>query len=114
MSVGKAKNQNPRELRLDLRAVVYRHGKWWIAHCLETDLIAEGSSPARALKDLIELTATQIETAKDSGNLESIFRPAPPEIWTMFAFSRKVEVPRVRPKLRRSVERFEAREAILV
>ncbi len=112
-SMVKAKNNNSRELRLDLRAVIYRHGKWWIAHCLETDLVAEGNRPARALKELIELTATQIKAAMDSGDLESIFRPAPPEIWATFSFSREVELPPVRDALLRSVGRFEAREAVL-
>jgi hypothetical protein len=113
MAVGKTKTTKSRELRLDLRAVVYPHGKWWIAHCLEMDLVAEGNAPAQALKDLMELTATQIEVARDSGSLESIFRPAPPEIWTMFSFSREVDLPRVRRRLWRSVKRFEAREAVL-
>ena len=113
MSIGQVKKTNARELRLDLRAVVYPHGKWWIAHSLEMDLVAEGEGPKQALRDLIELTATQIEAAMSSGSLESIFRPAPPEIWAMFSFSREVSLPLVKPELWQSVDRFEAREAVL-
>ncbi len=111
-SMVKIKKDNSRELRLDLRAVIYRHGKWWIAHCLETDLVAESNKPAQALKELIELTATQIKTAMDSGELESIFRPAPPEIWATYSFSREFKLPPVRNSILRCVGRFEAREAV--
>ncbi len=103
---------NSRELKLDLRAVIYRHGKWWIAHCLETDLVAEGNTAGRALKDLLELTATQVKTAMEAGDLESIFRPAPAEIWTTYSFSRKVELPPIKDSLLGSLGRFEAREAL--
>ena len=66
------------ELRISLRAVVYPHGEWWIAHCLELDVVAEGRDRKTAIQDLMDLCATQIETAIDTGNLESVFRPAPP------------------------------------
>jgi hypothetical protein len=49
--------------RIDLRAVVYRHGKWWIAHCLELDLVAEGRDPSSAIKDLVDISATQVSAA---------------------------------------------------
>jgi hypothetical protein len=109
-----SKLQNHRELRIPLQAVVYRHAKWWIAHCLELDLVAEGKTPARALKDLMELSTTQIESAVDSGDLETVFRPAPSEVWALFSRSREVALPTVRKGLSRSVDRFEAREAVLL
>jgi hypothetical protein len=99
------------ELRVALRAVVYPHRKWWIAHCLELDLVAEGKSPEAALNDLMDLSITQVETAAQAGNLESVFCPAPPEIWTMFA--RAVDAPPLKRKPTTVVERFEAREAAL-
>jgi len=97
--------------RVPLRGVAYQQGKWWIAHCLELDLVAEGRDPIRALQDLMDLSATQVEAAIERGDLESVFRPAPPEIWAMFA--RAADAP-LRKKPPPPVERFEAREAILV
>ncbi|MGO8688871.1 MAG: hypothetical protein ACLQLG_04500 [Thermoguttaceae bacterium] len=100
-------------MRLDLRAVIYRHQRWWIAHCLELDLVAEGPTPASAFQDLRELSTSQIEAAKKMGNLESIFRAAPPEIWAMFFRARRASLPVKRKQTSGSVESFEAREAIL-
>jgi hypothetical protein len=96
--------------RIPLRAVAYQHGQWWIAHCLELDLVAEGKNPKKAFLDLIDLSTTQIETAIRNGDIESVFRAAPPEIWALF--SRAVDKP-VKSKLPKSVERFETREAVL-
>jgi len=99
-------------LRIDLRAVAFQEGEWWIAHCLELDLAAEGKSSADALRDLLDLVDTQIQTAVDSGRLESVFRPAPPQIWAMFSEAADVPLPG-KKNLHRLVERFEARKLSL-
>jgi hypothetical protein len=72
-------------VRLDLRILVYPEDSFWIAHCLETDLVAEGSSPKEAIEGLIDISNTQIEALLAEGDLNSLFSPAPPEIWRMFA-----------------------------
>jgi hypothetical protein len=108
-----AKAAAKQAFRIDLRAVVYPHGKWWIAHCLELDLVAEGRDPLSALKDLLELSATQVSAAMEAGDLQSIFRSAPPELWALF--SRASDLPaasRLR-RLPQPLQRFEAREAVL-
>jgi len=105
-----AKSRPKRELRIPLRAVAYQHGEWWIAHCLELDLVAESETPASAFRDLMDLVDTQIAAAIARGDLESVFRPAPPEIWAMF--SRAVDKP-ISRRPTRPVQRFEAREAVL-
>lgn len=105
------KANDKKMFRIPLRAVAYPHGNWWIAHCLELDLVAEGKTPEEAFRDLLDLSTTQIETAITAGNIESIFRAAPPEIWAMF--SRAIDKP-LKMKPSHSVESFEAREAVLV
>lgn len=100
-----------KDLRIPLRAVVYRHAEWWIAHCLELDLVAEGKTAEQALDDLLDLCVTQLETALAHGDLAGAFRSAPPEIWA--TFSRATDVP-MKKHFARPVERFEAREATLV
>lgn len=99
-----------RQPRIPLRAVVYPHQQWWIAHCLELDLAAEGSTPVRAARDLMDLAATMIDDAKLHGNLRTIFQSAPAEIWELYARSNDLTIG---VKLPRSVERFEMREAAL-
>ena len=97
-----------RKARLDLRAVIYQDDRWWIAHCLELDLPAEGKTPQEAVNALIPLIALQVDAALEHDDLPSIFRPAPPEIWTMFtvAASKRFHIPPP-PKV---VSRFKVRQ----
>lgn len=99
------------KVRLILRALIYREDCWWIAHCLELDLVAEGTSPVKAFENLQSLTQLQIATAMEEGDLQSIFRPAPPEIFAQFAIAHDQIIRRRPPK---SVERFDVRTLELV
>ncbi|MGA2034923.1 MAG: hypothetical protein ABSG68_21960 [Thermoguttaceae bacterium] len=105
-----AKTKTKNAFRVELRAVAYQHGRWWIAHCLELDLVAEGKTPIAAIEDVMDLSCTQIAEAVESGDIQSVFRAAPPEIWVMF--SKAADAP-VKHKPLYPVERFEAREAVL-
>lgn len=98
--------------RIDLRAVIYREEKHWIAHCLELDVVAEGKSQGQALSDLIDLCDFQIRVALEESDLESIFRPAPPQAWKMFTMGESIRLPRKKAAMQ--VHRFEARELELV
>ena len=93
-------------IRLTLRALIYQDDDWWIAHCLETDVVAEGNTPTKAFDNLQSLTAFQIETALEAGDLQSIFRQAPPEILSAFASGYDQHIRRRPPKV---VERFDVR-----
>jgi hypothetical protein len=91
---------------------VYREGGLWFAHCLELDIVAEGGTPAAAVKNTLELCAYQIETAVANGDLESIFRPAPSKFWSLFfSKTRKSRVPQS-PATKR-LHNFEARELVM-
>ena len=93
-------------VRLILRALIYRDDDWWVAHCLETDVVAEGNTPTQAFANLQSLTDLQIRTAMEDGDLQSIFRQAPPDILTLFASGYDQNIRRRPPK---SVERFDVR-----
>lgn len=99
----------PDPIRIQLRAVLYREDRWWIAHCLELDIVAHGDTAGEAAKDLIELVDMQIETAMENGDLPSIFRPAPPQIWGLYW---KGEDAPVADKPRQPVERLDVRELV--
>ena len=100
------------KIRVTLRIVVYRESRLWLAHCLELDIVAEGTTSAAAVKDLLDLCLLQIDVAGEEGDLESIFRPAPPEIWKMFFMSQKRKM--VKPPPGSAVEAIEERELSLV
>ena len=98
-------------IRIELRAVIYPDDGCWIAHCLELDVAAEGSSPIEAAESLVSLCDYQIDNAIQHGDLNTIFRPAPPEIWSLYAKAKDTKAmlkPGHGPTNR--INRFEARE----
>ena len=97
------------ELKIDLRAVTYREGSDWIAHCLELDIVAEGKTPMEALRNLRDLCQLQVRVAMEEGDISSVFRAAPPEIWKMYSLGDELDS----PKPTKPVTRFEARELAL-
>jgi hypothetical protein len=104
-------------LRINLSAVVYQEGDAWIAHCLELDIVSEGTSRDDALQGLVSLCDFQIKVAMEEGDLRSIFRPAPPEAWQMFVSGRQRMIAEGKAAHGKGgfdmpVERFEARELI--
>jgi predicted RNase H-like HicB family nuclease len=70
--------------KFELRIVAYREEGAWLAHCLEFDIVADGKTSKKAVRDLIDLCILQIKVAIEENGLPSIIRPAPAEIWTMF------------------------------
>jgi hypothetical protein len=84
------------KIRLDFRVLIYREEPFWIAHCLETDLVAEGKTVAEAVDSLIAISNVQIKSALEEGDLGSVFSPAPAEVWRMYAVA--VERPSRRPR----------------
>ncbi len=72
-------------IRLDFQVLIYPEGKFWIAHCLETDIASEGKTPKAAIKSLIDISNLQIEALLAEGDLSSLFSPAPRDIWRLFA-----------------------------
>jgi hypothetical protein len=60
-----------------------------IAHCLELDIVATGTSKEEADKDIKDLIAAQVDYCFSNGNLESLYHPAPPEVWKEFLATRE-------------------------
>ncbi|MCI0332691.1 MAG: hypothetical protein L0228_05670 [Planctomycetes bacterium] len=83
-------------IRLDFRVLIYKEAEFWIAHCLETDLVAEGASVTEAIDYLIDISNVQIQAAIEEGDLASLFSPAPADIWRMYAVA--AEGPSRRPR----------------
>ncbi len=96
-------------VRIDLRAVLYREGALWIAHCLELDIVAQGDTTAAALAQLAELCGAQVHAAIEDADLQSAFHAAPPEVWALYSRAAPaVLVPRLQPQT--PINRFEYRE----
>lgn len=79
----KVKREVYAEARFSLKFIFYREEDRWVGHCLETDTVVEGMTPAEAvrnLKDALELQITDALTKQDVGR---IYNPAPREYWRM-------------------------------
>lgn len=75
-----------------------KEGDLFIAHCLELDIVATGSSLEEANNDIIDLLLAQLKYAFANKNLDHLYRPAPPEVWREFyacreLLEREIKVP---------------------
>jgi hypothetical protein len=73
------------DLSINLSAIAFSEDGVWIAHCLELDIVADGKDVDDAISSLISLCDFQIRTAMEHGDLGSVYRSAPAEMWAMFA-----------------------------
>ncbi len=98
-------------IRLDFQVLVYRESAQYIAHCLETDLAAEGNSVKESLENLIDISNLQIESLMAEGDLNSLFSPAPPDIWRMFSMaSDRPSAPRRPARAVKPINRIRVRQ----
>lgn len=105
-------------LSINLSAIAYCADGVWIAHCLELDIVADGKDADDAIRSLISLCDFQIRTAMEHGDLESVFRAAPSEVWAMFAEGHEKILEEKKRSQRANcfeapVDRFEARQMCL-
>lgn len=52
-----------------------------VAHCLELDLVAEGSTAEEACTEILNVIDVHVRTCMQNDNLENLFFPAPKEVW---------------------------------
>lgn len=82
-----------KKARMPLRVVFYRDEgdkSFWVAHCLEFDLLGHGKTKLDAMQLLTEAVALQIENSLKAGNIKSLFTSAPAEYQMMYAEGRDI------------------------
>ena len=99
----------PDKIRLDFQVLIYPEDDFWIAHCLETDLVGEGDTADEAMQTLIDISNVQIQAAIDAGDLASIFSPAPPDLWRAYAVGKEKQSKRPKRAIK-SLNRLSVRE----
>ncbi len=72
-------------LRIPIRVVFYQENSFWVAHCLEFDLVGHGTSHEEALVTLTNAIRTQIEASAEFENPANLFSPAEGKYFRMFA-----------------------------
>lgn len=55
-----------------------RHGQWWVAHCLELNVAAQGRTLQEARRNLDEAIVLYLE---DAAQQRADFDPIPPTPW---------------------------------
>src|SRR6266851_9365634 len=71
--------------RVPIRVVFYKEAPYWIAHCLEFDLLGSGETKRDALAMLAEAIEIQVRATIESGNIENLIRPADAKYFLMYA-----------------------------
>lgn len=70
-----------------LRFLGYRDAEGWVAHCLETDLVGYGKTPAEAEEMLVQMTQMQFGFSVFKRDPSLIVRPAPPHIFELYSMA---------------------------
>lgn len=79
-------------LRIPLRIVFYREDDAWIAHCLEFNLLGDGTTREEAFAALREAVEIQFTESIKHDNLMNLFDPADAKYLRMFAAGKDVAV----------------------
>jgi hypothetical protein len=76
------------EIRLDV--LIKKEDNYYLAHCLQFDLVATSDTLEGVRKDIFDLCCAHIDYSYANDNLEFLFSPAPKEVWSEYlAMSKK-------------------------
>ena len=70
-------------MALTVHLLLYHEETWYVAHCLEFDLVAQGKTPLDAFKNLLDAIDVQATYAQEAGDWGQLFVPAPAEYWRL-------------------------------
>ncbi len=70
-------------MALTVHLLLYPEETWYVAHCLEFDLVAQGKTPLDAFKNLLDAIDVQAAYAQEAGDWGQLFVPAPAEYWRL-------------------------------
>ena len=70
--------------KLHLDIVITQEEDYWLAHCLQLDIVTTAETLERVKSDILDLIGVQISYAFEHNNLDNLFFPAPAEVWKKF------------------------------
>ena len=79
---------------------------FFIAHCLELDIVATGLTASEARMEILDLIKAQLDYAFNNDNLDNLYHPAPSEVWQEFYSCLNQEQERVCISEEEAVDRF--------
>ena len=77
--IGKTNN-----ISFSVNILIKKEDKLFVAYCLELDIVAVAETADQAQKKIISLICAQLDYAFANNNLDNLYHPAPPEIWSDF------------------------------
>lgn len=72
------------EISFTANVLVKEEDNMYIAHCLELDIVAVGSTLEETQREIVSLICAQIDYAFSNDNIENLYHPAPAEVWQEF------------------------------
>ncbi|MBU0463838.1 MAG: hypothetical protein KKD21_00040 [Proteobacteria bacterium] len=73
--------QKSNKTSITVNVLTKKEDGMFVAHCLELDIVAVGTTIDDAQRELVSLVCAQIDSAFSNDNLDNLFHPAPPEVW---------------------------------
>lgn len=70
------------EIRLDI--LIVKEDNYFLAHCLQFDIVATNNTLKGVKKDIIDLCVAHINYSVENNNLDYLFSPAPKEVWAKY------------------------------
>ncbi|MEA1963687.1 MAG: hypothetical protein U9O41_00930 [Candidatus Aerophobetes bacterium] len=77
-----------------IHVIGYKEGDHFIAHCLEFDLVSEGTSPEKAKDNLADLIFSYLQFAMEKNIAQFAYHPAPKVYWDKFEEIRRKKIPK--------------------
>jgi len=72
-------------MALTVHILLYPEEDRYVGHCLEFDLVAQGTSALEAFKNVLDAIEVQASFAREIGDWSLLFVPAPAEYWRLLA-----------------------------
>ena len=72
-------------ISLTVHLLLYPEENWYVGHCLEFDLVAQGTTPLEAFKNVLDAIEVEASYANETGDWSQLFMPAPAEYWRLLA-----------------------------
>jgi hypothetical protein len=70
--------------RFHFRFLVRKEEDWFVAYCLELDLMTAAKTEDQAVQDIVDVTIEQVRYCIVNDNIDRLFRRAPEEIWNEY------------------------------
>ncbi|MFH0813433.1 MAG: hypothetical protein V2A69_11440 [Pseudomonadota bacterium] len=64
--------------------LIKKDANFYIAHCLELDIVATSEDLEKAKTDMLDLIKAQVDYAFSNDNLDYLYHPAPTDVWQEF------------------------------